>query len=63
MAKSPGLVFSREQLLEQVWGYDFVGDVRTVDVHVKKVRQKLSDFGRDCIHTVWGIGYKFEAEA
>ncbi|MFC0214098.1 response regulator transcription factor [Paenibacillus chartarius] len=63
LARSPGLVFSRDQLLEQVWGYDFVGDIRTVDVHIKKVRQKLSDFGRDCIHTVWGIGYKFEVDA
>lgn len=63
MAKSPGLVFSRDQLLEQVWGYDYVGDIRTVDVHVKRVRQKLNELGRDCIQTVWGIGYKFEAEA
>ncbi|WP_248925100.1 response regulator transcription factor [Paenibacillus hamazuiensis] len=60
MAKSPGLVYSREQLLEQVWGYDFLGDIRTVDVHIKRTRSKLSDFGFDCIHTVWGIGYKFE---
>jgi two-component system response regulator ResD len=61
LAKSPGLVHTREQLLEQVWGYDFPGDIRTVDVHVKRVRNKLSRFGKECIHTVWGVGYKFEA--
>ncbi|MFM1654886.1 response regulator transcription factor [Brevibacillus sp. B_LB10_24] len=59
MAKSPGTVFSREQLLEQIWGYDYFGDVRTIDVHVKKVRQRLGSLPYDCIHTVWGIGYKF----
>lgn len=60
MAKVPGQVFTREQLLEQVWGYDFFGDIRTVDVHVKRVRKKLSAFPHECIHTVWGVGYKFE---
>lgn len=60
MAKSPGSVFTREQLLEQVWGYDFMGDIRTVDVHVKKLRQKLSQLSHEYIHTVWGVGYKFE---
>lgn len=63
MAKSPGNVYTREQLLEQVWGYDFMGDARTVDVHVKKVRQKLCNFGNECIHTIWGVGYKFEVES
>ncbi|CAG7642582.1 response regulator transcription factor [Paenibacillus allorhizosphaerae] len=62
MAKSPGTVYTREQLLEQVWGYDFIGDIRTVDVHVKKVREKLNPLGNDCIHTVWGVGYKFEVQ-
>jgi two-component system response regulator ResD len=62
LARSPGLVFSREQLLEQVWGYDFLGDIRTVDVHVKRLRSKLGETGGACIHTVWGIGYKFEAQ-
>jgi two-component system response regulator ResD len=62
MAKSPGIVFTREQLLEKVWGYDFIGDNRTVDVHVKKLREKLNPYIRDCIHTVWGVGYKFEVE-
>lgn len=60
MAKSPGSVYTREQLLDQVWGYDFVGDIRTVDVHIKKVRHKLKQYDMECIHTVWGIGYKFE---
>lgn len=60
MAKMPGNVYTREQLLEHVWGYDFIGDVRTVDVHVKKVRQKLSQLKNECIQTVWGVGYKFE---
>jgi len=60
LAKTPGQVYTREQLLEQVWGYDFFGDIRTVDVHVKKVREKLCDFPGECIHTVWGVGYKFE---
>ncbi|PYI57226.1 response regulator transcription factor [Paenibacillus flagellatus] len=61
LAKSPGTVFSREQLLEQVWGYDFYGDIRTVDVHIKKLREKLSPMKDAYIHTVWGVGYKFEA--
>lgn len=60
LARTPGLVYSREQLLEQVWGYDFPGDIRTVDVHVKRLRNKLGELGGACIHTVWGIGYKFE---
>jgi two-component system response regulator ResD len=63
MAKSSGNVYTREQLLEQVWGYDFIGDIRTVDVHVKKVRQKLTELKKECIQTVWGVGYKFEVEA
>ncbi|RKN86204.1 response regulator transcription factor [Paenibacillus ginsengarvi] len=61
LAKSPGTVFSREQLLEQVWGYDFYGDIRTVDVHIKKLRERLADLRNGYIHTVWGVGYKFEA--
>jgi two-component system response regulator ResD len=62
MAKYPGTVFTREQLLEQVWGFDFFGDVRTVDVHIKKIRERLKSLDFDCIHTVWGVGYKFEVE-
>lgn len=63
LAKSPGSVFSREQLLEQVWGFDYFGDVRTIDVHIKKIRQRLDKLPYECIHTVWGIGYKFGVEA
>ena len=61
LAKNPGTVFTREQLLELVWGYDFIGDIRTVDVHVKNVRKKLNQPDREYIVTVWGVGYKFEA--
>jgi two-component system response regulator ResD len=60
LAKSPGSVFTREQLLEQIWGYDYFGDIRTVDVHIKKIRQRLQHLPYECIHTVWGVGYKFE---
>lgn len=62
LAKSPGNVFTREQLLEQIWGYDYFGDIRTIDVHIKKIRQRLSNLPYECIHTVWGVGYKFEVE-
>ncbi len=64
LASHPGAVFTREQLLEQVWGYDFFGDSRTVDVHVKRLRDKLSK-GEEMgwsIKTVWGVGYKFEVK-
>ena len=54
-------MFTREQLLEQVWGFDYFGDSRTVDVHVKRLREKLvSDDDNWKIKTVWGVGYKFE---
>ena len=62
LAKSPNQVFTREQLLKQVWGFDFYGDSRTVDVHIKRIREKLPDcekYGWD-IRTVRGVGYKFE---
>lgn len=55
-----GKVFTREQLLEQVWGFDFFGDSRTVDVHVKRIREKLGENEVWQIKTVWGVGYKFE---
>jgi two-component system, OmpR family, response regulator ResD len=60
LVKSPGIVYTREQLLEHVWGYDYIGDIRTVDVHVKKIRQKLNHANVDYLQTVWGVGYKFE---
>jgi two-component system response regulator ResD len=55
----PGIVLTRERILEDVWGYDYYGDMRTVDVHIKKLRQKLSPLDLDCIQTVWGVGYRF----
>jgi DNA-binding response OmpR family regulator len=55
-----GKVFTREQLLEQVWGFDFFGDSRTVDVHVKRIREKIGENDAWQIKTVWGVGYKFE---
>ena len=62
MAGSPGRVYTREQLLEHVWGYNFFGEARTVDTHVTRLREKLSRIpdARQYIHTVWGVGYKFE---
>jgi len=57
--KNPNKVFSREQLLNLVWGYDFVGDDRTVDTHIKMLRESLKEY-RKWIITAWGIGYKFE---
>jgi len=60
LASSPNKVFTREQLLDNIWGYDFIGDTRTVDVHVKRIREKIGDNDRWAINTVWGVGYKFE---
>ncbi|WP_102027161.1 response regulator transcription factor [Salirhabdus sp. Marseille-P4669] len=63
LAKSPDKVFSREDLLKEVWNYEFFGDLRTVDTHVKRLREKLSKVSKDAakmIVTVWGVGYKFE---
>ena len=60
LASSPNQVFTREQLLDQIWGYEYVGDTRTVDVHIKRIREKLSEHPGWSLATVWGIGYKFE---
>lgn len=60
MAQKPKQVFSREQLLELVWGYEYYGEERTVDAHIKKLRQKLEKIGPQVIQTVWGVGYKFD---
>jgi two-component system response regulator ResD len=60
LAASPNQVFTREQLLDNIWGYEYLGDTRTVDVHVKRLREKLKDNVHWKIATVWGIGYKFE---
>lgn len=56
-----GVALSRERILNNVWNYDYFGDVRTIDTHVKKLRSKLGSKG-DCIKTIWGMGYKFEAD-
>lgn len=62
LASSPNQVFTREQLLDNIWGYEYVGDTRTVDVHVKRLREKIKDKPIWRIATVWGIGYKFEVK-
>ena len=63
LAASPNQVFTREQLLDHIWGYEYIGDTRTVDVHVKRLREKIKDHEKWRIATVWGIGYKFEVKA
>lgn len=60
LAKKPRQVFSREKLLELVWDYQYFGDERTVDAHIKKLRQKIEKVGPQVIQTVWGVGYKFD---
>ena len=61
LASNPNRVFTREQLLEEVWGFDYFGDSRTVDVHIKRLREKLEGVeGNWQLKTVWGVGYKFE---
>lgn len=60
LASSPNHVFTREQLLDQIWGYEYVGDTRTVDVHIKRLREKIKDHANWKITTIWGVGYKFE---
>lgn len=60
LASSPNHVFTREQLLDQIWGYEYIGDTRTVDVHIKRLREKIKDHANWKLTTIWGIGYKFE---
>lgn len=63
LASNPGQVFTREQLLSRVWGYDFAGETRTVDTHIKRIRAKLDSTGLGwSIKTIYGVGYKFETE-
>lgn len=62
LAASPNQVFTREQLLDQIWGYEYIGDTRTVDVHIKRLREKIKDHNTWKLSTVWGIGYKFEVK-
>ena len=63
LASHPNQVFTREQLLDHIWGYDYIGDTRTVDVHIKRLREKIKDHDSWGIGTVWGIGYKFEVRS
>lgn len=63
LASNPGHVFTREQLLNKVWGYDYAGETRTVDTHIKRIRAKLDNTGKNwSIKTIYGVGYKFEVE-
>lgn len=62
LAASPNQVFTREQLLDHIWGYEYIGDTRTVDVHIKRLREKIKDHPQWSLATVWGIGYKFEVK-
>ena len=63
LASSPNQVFTREQLLDHIWGYEYIGDTRTVDVHIKRLREKIKDHDGWSLATVWGIGYKFEVRS
>lgn len=63
LASSPNRVFTREQLLDHIWGYEYMGDTRTVDVHIKRIRAKIKDHANWKITTVWGVGYKFQVHA
>lgn len=60
LATHPNQVFTREQLLDRIWGYEYIGETRTVDVHIKRLRTKIKDHEKWALTTVWGIGYKFE---
>ena len=60
LAKAPNRVYTREQLLDRIWGYEYSGDTRTVDVHIKRIREKIGDHEKWRISTIWGKGYKFE---
>lgn len=63
LASNPNRVYTRDQLLDEVWGFDYYGDSRTVDVHVKRLREKLEDVSQEwSLKTVWGVGYKFEVK-
>ena len=63
LASNPNRVYTRDQLLDEVWGFDYYGDSRTVDVHVKRLREKLENVSENwSLKTVWGVGYKFEVK-
>lgn len=63
LASQPNHAFTREQLLDKIWGYEYIGDTRTVDVHIKRLREKINDHEEWKISTIWGIGYKFETRS
>lgn len=60
MASNPGRVFSRDTLLNQIWGYEYLGGTRTVDVHIRRLRSKIEDADHTFIETVWQVGYRFK---
>nr|MCR5042014.1 response regulator transcription factor [Clostridia bacterium] len=62
LLSSPGKVFTREQMLDEIWGVDFMGDIRTVDSHFARLRTKLGDWGQEHIKTIYGAGYKLDME-
>ncbi len=62
LASSPGRVYSREMLLSQIWGYEYLGGTRTVDVHVRRLRSKIEDPDNSFIETIWNVGYRFKTE-
>ena len=63
LASNPNRVYTRDQLLDEVWGFDYYGDSRTVDVHIKRIREKLENISENwALKTVWGVGYKFEVK-
>ncbi len=62
LAQRPNQVFTRDQLLDKIWGYEYIGDTRTVDVHVKRIREKFDEGESWGLKTVWGVGYKFEVK-
>jgi len=59
LASNPGRVYTREALLSQIWGFDYFGGTRTVDVHIRRLRSKIEDAGHSFIETVWNVGYRF----
>ena len=61
MARNPGRVYTRESLLNQIWGYDYIGGTRTVDVHIRRLRSKIENMDDPLIETVWNVGYRIRA--
>ena len=62
LASNPGRVYSREVLLNQLWGYDYLGGTRTVDVHIRRLRSKIEESGHSYLETIWNVGYRFIAD-